>query len=227
MLTSSKPSSETAFPAAPAGRLVVLEGMPGAGKTTAAGALAELGHAVVGEYTNNAHATIAVHAHPGVDDDDGHQLNWLRKAARCTSLLNQSPVVYADRDWLSSLSYAYSTEPGDRGTLLARRVTWAGRHLADGTLLLPGHYVLFDLDPAVSIVRRAARLRPGHPWNQPEALDRLRQFYRDPASALRPSNPELADALTRAIRISVSGHDNPLTALGHLVSLARPGQEAR
>ncbi|MGH3250949.1 MAG: hypothetical protein ACRDOI_32735, partial [Trebonia sp.] len=64
MLTSSKPSSDLTVPSAWAGRLVVLEGMPGAGKTTAAGALAGLGHAVVGEYTNDAHATIAVHAHP-------------------------------------------------------------------------------------------------------------------------------------------------------------------
>jgi predicted ATPase len=227
MLTSSKPSSDTAFPAAPAGRLVVLEGMPGAGKTTAADALAKLGHAVVGEYTNDAHATIAVHAHPGVGDDDAHQLNWLRKAARCTALLDRSPVVYADRDWLSSLSYAYSAAARDHGALLAQRASWARRHLADGTLLLPGLYALFDLDPAASITRRAGRLRPGHPWNQPEALDRLRQFYRDPVSALRPSSPELADALALTARIAVSGHDDPLTALRHLVSLASPGREAR
>lgn len=227
MPTSSKPSSNTVFPAARAGRLVVLEGMPGAGKTTAADALAELGHAVVGEYTNDAHATIAVHAHPGVDDDDAHQLNWLRKAARCTSLLNRSPVVYADRDWLSSLSYAYSTAPGDRGALLTQRASWARRHLADGTLLLPGLYVLFDLDPATSIARRAERLRPGHPWNQPEALDRLRQFYRDPVSALRISSPELAGALAPTARVTISGHSDPRTTLGHLMSLASPARDAR
>lgn len=227
MRTSSKPSSDLAVPDARAGRLVVLEGMPGAGKTTAADALADLGRAVVGEYTNDAHATIAVRAHPEVDDDDAHQLNWLRKAARCTSLLDRSPVVYADRDWLSSLSYAYSTAPADCGTLLTRRVSWARRHLADGTLLLPGLYVLFDLDPAASLARRVGRLRPGHPWSRPETLDRLRHFYRDPVRALRPFTPELADVLTLTARIAVSGHDDPLSALGHLMSLSAPAREAR
>ncbi|MGH3253029.1 MAG: hypothetical protein ACRDOI_43395, partial [Trebonia sp.] len=180
-----------------------------------------------GEYTNDAHATIAVHAHPAIDDDDAHQLNWLRKAARCTSLLDRSPVVYADRDWLSSLSYAYSTAPGDRGELLARRVSWACLHLADGTLLLPGLYALFDLRAATSVARRTGRLRTGHPWNQPEALDRLREFYLDPVSALRPVSPELADALALPARIAVSGHDDPPAVLRHLASLASPAPEIR
>jgi thymidylate kinase len=227
MLTSSKPSSDSAFPHAGAGHLVVLEGMPGVGKTTTADALAELGHAVVGEYTDDEHATIAVHAHPGIDDDDAHQFNWLRKAARCTSLLDQSPVAYADRDWLSSLSYAYSTAHGDRGALLTQRVPWALGHLADGTLLLPGLYVLFDLDPATSVARRAGRLRAGHPWNSPEALDQLQRFYRDPVSALRPVSPELAEALTLPARITVSGHNDPPAVLRQLVSLASPAREAR
>lgn len=227
MLTSSKPSSDLAIPEAWAGRLVVLEGMPGAGKTTAADALAGLGYTVVGEYTNDAHATITVDAHPGIDDDDAHQLNWLRKAARCTSLLDRNPVVYADRDWLSSLSYAYSIASGDCGELLAQRVSWALRHLADGTLLLPGLHVLFDLDPATSIARRAGRLRTGHPWNRPETLDLLRRFYRDPVSALCPFSSELAGALALSTRVTVSGHDDPLAALGYLVSLASPAREVR
>lgn len=95
------------------------------------------------------------------------------------------------------------------------------RHLAAGTLLLPGAYVFFDLDPATSIIRRAGRLRPGHPWNHLDALDRLRGFYCDPAGAVRPVNSELADILALPSRLAISGRDDPLATLGLLVSLAK------
>lgn len=88
-------------------------------------------------------------------------------------------------------------------------------------------YVLFDLDPATSVARRAGRLRVGHPWNRPEALDRLQCFYRDPVSALRPLSSELATALALSTRTAVSGRDDPLAVLGHLASLSSPAGEAR
>lgn len=227
MLTSSKPSSDPGYPDAREGRLIVLEGMPGGGKTTAARALAGLGHAVVGEYTDAAHATIDIAAHPGIDDDDAHQANWTRKAALCVPLLDRNPVVYSDRDWLSSLSYAYSVAPGDGGALLTSRAEWVLRCLEDETLLLPGLYVVFDLDPATSASRREGRLRARHPWNHADTLTRLRDFYQDPAGALRPFSDELAGAVTLSSRTAVSGHDDPLAVLGYLVSLSSPAREAR
>jgi predicted ATPase len=221
-MTASSPCSDTITVAVLAARLIVLEGMPGAGKTTTAAALAARGHSVVGEYTDDSDTTIAIAAHPGISDDDAHQLNWLRKAAQCTARLARSPVVYADRDWLSALSYAYSSADADGGALLAGRAAWAARHLAGGTLLLPGAYAVYDLDPAASLARRAARLRPGHPWNQPEALERLRDFYRDPGQALRPVSAALAAALSLPARLDISGRDDPGTVLARLSSLASP-----
>lgn len=216
-MTVSRPCSEPPVPPAPRGRLIVLEGMPGAGKTTTATALAACGHSVVGEYTSDTEATLAIADHPEVSDDDAHQANWLRKAAQCTARLACCPVVYADRDWLSSLSYAYTDSAGD---LLALRARWAARHLDGGTLILPAAYAVFDLDSAAGLSRRAGRLRPGHPWNQPAALDRLRDFYRDPAGALRPVCPELAVALDIPERIDISGYDDPRHVLGRLAGLA-------
>lgn len=221
MTTASRPCSDTVPISTRSARLIVLEGMPGAGKTTAADALAALGHVIVGEYTDDASSTLAISAHPDVGDDDAHQRNWLRKAAQCSARLGRHPVVYADRDWLSSLSYAFSTAPADGGALLTQRAAWAARHLDDGTLLLPGTYAIFDLDPPVSLARRAGRPRPGHPWNQPEALERLREFYRDPAAALRPVSGELAAALVTPARISVSGQDDPHDILALVASLGR------
>jgi len=216
-MTVSRRCSEPDVLPAPRGKLIVLEGMPGAGKTTTATALAVRGHSVVGEYTSDTAATLAIGDHPDVSDDDAHQANWLRKAAQCTARLASRPVVYADRDWLSSLSYACAV--GD-AELLASRARWAARHLDGATLLLPDVYAVFDLDAAASLSRRAGRLRAGHPWNQPAALARLRDFYRDPARALRPACPALAAALAIPERIDISGHDDPRLMLDQLASLA-------
>jgi predicted ATPase len=218
-MTGSPPCSDTMPPPIPRDGLIVLEGMPGAGKTTAARALAARGLPVFGEYTDNANATIAISAHPPVDDDAAHQQNWLRKTAQCTARLARSGTVYADRDWLSSLSYAYSTAAADGGALLRQRAAWAAGLLYDGSLLLPEIYVVFDLDPATSLARRASRLRAGHPWNDPSSLQRLRDFYTCPSRALDPVDPGLAQALRQPRRADICGLSDPHQILRRLAEL--------
>ena len=218
-MTASPPCSDMALLAVPRDGLIVLEGMPGAGKTTAACALAARGLLVLGEYTDNADATIAISMHPPVDDDDAHQQNWLRKTAQCTARLAHGGTVYADRDWLSSLSYAYSIAAADGGALLRHRAGWAASRLRDGSLLLPGIYVIFDLDPATSLARRASRLRPGHPWNHPGSLRRLRDFYSCPSRALDLVDPGLGHALRQAHRADICGLTDPHQIADRLAEL--------
>src|SRR4051794_36612360 len=104
------------------GHLIVLEGMPGAGKTTTAHALGDVGLYVLGEYTSTTAATIPLCEHPPVEDNGAHQNNWLRKAAQeARALTTGHPLVFADRDWLSSLAFAYSIAHTDDGTLLNER----------------------------------------------------------------------------------------------------------
>lgn len=219
-MTASPPCSDTAPLAVPRDGLIVLEGMPGAGKTTAACSLAERGLPVLGEYTDNGDVTIAIALHPPVEDDDAHQQNWLRKTAQCIARLAHGGTVYADRDWLSSLSYAYSTAATDGGALLRHRAAWAASRLRDGSLLLPGLYVIFDLAPATSLGRRADRLRPGHPWNHPGPLRRLRDFYTCPSWALDPVDPSLAQALRQPRRADICGLTDPHQILGRLADLS-------
>ncbi|MGD0605669.1 MAG: hypothetical protein ABSA53_18995 [Streptosporangiaceae bacterium] len=219
-MTASPPCSDLAPLPVPRDGLIVLEGMPGAGKTTAACALAARGLLVLGEYTDSADATIAITMHPPVDDDDAHQQNWLRKSAQCTARLARGGTVHADRDWLSSLSYAYSTAAADGGTLLRHRAGWAASRLRDGSLLLPGIYVIFDLHPATSLDRRASRLRPGHPWNHLGPLRRLRHFYTCPSRALLPVHPGLAQALRQPRRADISGLSDPHQILRRLTELS-------
>jgi predicted ATPase len=177
------------------GRLIVLEGMPGAGKTTAVEALAVDGHSALGEYITPAGAVVPIDKHPAVDDDAAHQANWLTKARRASELMATGSTVYCDRDWLSALAYAYSLT-GERAHRLREvRTAWAAEQLRCGRLLLPDAYVIYDLGPQASAARRGGGLRPEHPWWQIDALVRLREFYAHPAGVVALIHPDLAERL--------------------------------
>ncbi|MGH7383354.1 MAG: hypothetical protein ACREKR_14210, partial [Candidatus Methylomirabilales bacterium] len=62
--------------------------------------------------------------HPTVDDDAGHQHNWLRKHHQVQIARRNGPV-FCDRDWLSALAYAY-TISDDRKLLNSLRAPLAG-----------------------------------------------------------------------------------------------------
>jgi hypothetical protein len=196
--------------------------MPGAGKTTLAHTLAGAGAAVLGEYTTAGGEELAVAAHPAVSDDTAHQANWLHKAALASHALRRGLVpVYADRDWLSSLAYAFTLdEPGGQD-LFTRRAEWALISLIRGALLLPAHYLVFHVDAATSLRRRTERLQPDHPWSNPALLRRLESFYNDPVHALADTCPGLGDLLSLAAWHHIDGTAGPqqplrlLQALGH------------
>jgi len=163
--------------------VLVLEGMPGAGKTSAATALAARNWTVIGEYTTVTGGVVPIREHPAVNDDAGHQRNWLRKHRQVHTARRNGPV-FCDRDWLSALAYAYSVADTDHGELLHSRARWASDCLDHGDLTLASTYIVFQLDPDISLHRRANRLTPRHPWSSLPGLIRLAAFYADPADAV-------------------------------------------
>lgn len=191
---------------APTALLIVLEGMPGAGKTTIAQRIAATGTYLLGEYTTGSGTTIPIAAHPAPGDDDAHQANWLRKAAQARSVLASGRPVICDRDWLSSVAYAYSVADSDGGSLLRTRSAWAATCFEDGALLVPGTYLIFHIDTATSLRRRAGRLKDGHPWSLPGPLRRLQHFYADPLSVVTGIHPRLGAILGQAQWRHVSGN---------------------
>lgn len=195
--------------------VLVLEGMPGAGKTTAATALAAKHWTVIGEYTTVTGEVVPIQAHPAVDDDAGHQRNWLRKHHQVQAARRSGPVI-CDRDWLSALAYAYSAADTDHGELLSSRAHWASACLDHGELTLGSTYIVFQLDPTISLQRRANRLTPRHPWSGLPGLTRLAAFYADPAHAVAPAHPELAIRLR-----SASWHPLRDCSLDHTVGYLR------
>jgi predicted ATPase len=222
-MTARQPSFDTAPRCTPRRHLTVLEGMPGAGKTSLSHALAASGACVLGEYISGHGTTVAISAHPAVGDDDGHQANWLYKAALADGALRHGTQVYADRDWLSSLAYAYSIADRDGGTLLRDRARWAITCLDSGMLLLPGTYMIFDLDVVTSLRRRAGRLRHGHPWSEPRPLGRLQRFYTDPAQQIAPACPALGAWLRQSRWAKISGLAAPHLVLRQVIDVAGTG----
>lgn len=185
-------------PASPS-RVLVLEGMPGAGKTTLATHLSCHGHMVVPEYAGADGAVTEQAEHPDVDHDDAHQSNWLRKH-RLAATAGEEGAVWMDRDWITSLAYAYSlTEETDSGQgLMADRCQWALDHLTTGGLAVATAYLVLMIDPAQSLQRRHGRLDRTHPWSRPGPLQRLAEFYRDPITVIAQFNPALATAAATA-----------------------------
>jgi len=174
----------------------VIEGMPGAGKTTIATGLTARGHRVLGEYTAPSAATLPVAGHPPVAADDAHQANWLRKSRQAARALSeQTGPVFADRDWLSSLAYAYSIADTDDGLLLIQRAAWAAAHLSAGDLMPGNFYMVLHASVPVSLRRRRGHLRAGHPWSHPPSLRRLQAFYRHPVQILNRHAPQVAQHL--------------------------------
>lgn len=198
--------------------VLVLEGMPGAGKTTTAAALAAENWTVIGEYTTVTGSVVPIQAHPDVGDDAGHQRNWLRKHHQVHAARRNGPV-FCDRDWLSALAYAYSVADTDHGELLDRRARWAFDCLDHGDLTLGSTYIVFQLDPTISLQRRASRLTPRHPWSSLPGLIRLAEFYADPAHVVAPAHPDLAARLRSASWHPRHGHSLDHT-VGYLRDLA-------
>ncbi|HEY3684763.1 MAG TPA: hypothetical protein VGL93_17135 [Streptosporangiaceae bacterium] len=183
----------------------MLEGMPGSGKTVITRLMECEGRTVLGEYVTPPGSTVPDVHHPDVADDAAHQRNWNLKADQARRALTANRPVACDRDWLTALAYAFTIAPLDGGQLFERRLAWARHGLDDGSLVTGHAYVLFDLDVATSLRRRAGRLRPAHPWSRPDGLERLAAFYSDPLAALRPYVPTVAARLGAADVRRVSG----------------------
>lgn len=177
-------------------RVVVIEGMPSAGKTTLTNLLARLGWQTVPEYVADDGRWTAT------TDDGAHQRNWVIKER----LLRERPgtPLVVDRNFLTSLAYAYSVRRlSGEHHLLDERVEWLRRHLAAGFFGHPVLYCVLDLDPATSLQRRGCEKPSDHPWARRAVLDELRAFYVRMPEGLAELHMALATgAGVRVLRLS-------------------------
>ncbi|UGQ10957.1 AAA family ATPase [Yinghuangia sp. ASG 101] len=191
-MRSSDPSNHAPTTRTPrtAAHSIVLEGMPGAGKTTALQALGRRGHHTIGEYVTVDGTPLDHAAHPDHEPDAPHLVNWTLKATLYREPTFGGPV-FIDRDWITALAWGHCFGR------LPERIRWADTRLRNRTLQLPSRYVVFDLPPHESLHRRGNAVVPSHPWADPEVLARLREFYRDPVGTVTAHDRHLGADLAR------------------------------
>lgn len=165
--------------------MIVLEGMPGAGKTSLANLFTAQGKRVVPEYVVN-HGMP-----PAPEDDNAHQQNWERKEQLLGATSAPRPVI-VDRNFLSSLAYAYSIRSSNHGAqLLVERIGWCRERLASGQFEHPKVYCIFDCPIQLSLSRRGI-VQPGeHSWTTWQVLRELRHFYAIMPETLGDLHPAL------------------------------------
>ncbi|MDY7229492.1 AAA family ATPase [Hyalangium rubrum] len=157
---------------------VVLEGLPGAGKTTLATRLAQrLDCPLVPEWV-------------GFRADE-----WVRSSLRTPFYFANDEMkeqlasyvskgcVLMDRHYASTLAFAYGLDgegqPNPRGDeTYAGNHTWYRRGLATGSLRQAGLVLMLDIPPRVSLERQpGARTFDPIVWGEPERLEAIRRFY--------------------------------------------------
>jgi dTMP kinase len=168
------------------GRLIVLEGIDGAGTTTQAKRLVEALRAA----GRDAHFTCEPSSGPvgrllremlsgGHAPVDATTMSLLFAADRADHLnrevepaLARGAVVVSDRWYHSSLAYQGADEDRDWIQILNQRAR------------IPDLTILLDVDPAVAAARRAADRRPEELYDRIEMQRRVAQGYREVARRL-------------------------------------------
>ncbi len=189
--------------------MIVLEGMPGAGKTSLANLLTAQGEHVLPEYVVNQGMP------PAPEDNDAHQQNWERKEQLLAATSAHRPVI-VDRNFLSSLAYAYSIRSSNQGAqLLVERIGWCRERLASGQFEHPRIYCIFDCPIQLSLSRRGIAQPGDHSWTTWQVLRELRRFYATMPEALGDLHPALMFGNTTKV-LRLDGVD-PLAANARLV----------
>lgn len=179
-------------------RTIAVEGMPGAGKTTAITSMRKAGYAVVPE--------LAPGYRPVVDAKraGGHLVNWIKTDEHAQRLgCGRRPVV-VDRNWLTALAYDAVDAKG-----FMRTVHWAWTHLGVDNLRLPSVWIILDVPVDVSLERRRHRHVPGHPWRDAAVLEQLRAFYADPVGFVGRRHRLLGRLMSDVPCIRIDGRRPP------------------
>ena len=176
----------TAFRAA--GRIIIMEGMPGAGKTTCIRRLSRL--------VANAAIVPQLWIPPsqwGARDDDAIAKRYLTleevRARRIAALARTCAYVFVDRSYYTTLAYAYA-----RGLCIGSMAGYRAVYEAAlersraYSVARPSRLVLLFVDIDVSL-RRRAKISPRRDfprWFDSDFLHGMARYYRQIIHALRP-----------------------------------------
>lgn len=153
---------------------IVVEGIPGTGKTTIAAMLSErLGLILHAEDVIAPDVFSLWRATQG-DDERIFFIQWELKA-RVARLVNREAVW--DRNHLSALAYNYAKASlaGDSRVFDAT-MRWYKNRIAQGRLSEPSRYLILDVPAEVSVQRKAQTIKDCA-WASERGLELSRAFY--------------------------------------------------
>jgi thymidylate kinase len=178
------------------GRLVVFEGIPGAGKTTVSKLLASRNNLLLLPELD--HVT-ALNTQGEVLKDDLVE-GWYVKTELARQLaireqLEAGKYVFQDRSILSTLAFAYARSMVDNDYLRFERVTERLTKAVGNKLLLPDAVVLLFVDQRISLERRRrfSRQRQFALWFDTEFLSHYEAFYQRYAHQVMPTRIDRVD----------------------------------
>jgi thymidylate kinase len=169
--------------------VVLVEGVPGAGKTSVLQRMREAGQIVVGELPGSVRETGTTEPYAA----EHHWSMWAAKTPYIAAATRDHGLpgapVYVDRYWPTEL--VWEPEPGGRRTC----ADWVWEALGRGHLIIPSALIIVDVSENVSLARRRERLVPGHGWSDRDCLADVRRFYADLAAHVRMVHPPLAQVI--------------------------------
>lgn len=168
---------QSSLQAFPVRRVVALEGLPGAGKSTIVRSLRrEPGVTTVPQILPRTPSTRKYF--------DFYSRSDALKTQRIVSV--RSPIVVLDRYYPSTLSYYWARDARYHVREFPRAYRWYRSSLRQRRLLRPDSIVILDTQVEDSRKRCRGRHRADDPWTDPEFLRLVRRFYRSILPRLEP-----------------------------------------
>lgn len=160
------------------GRLVVVEGDPGAGKTSAIASASRSTDVFVVPQLDHVTSPLRVVPYDPSYPEDWYVAAERARQAEIRRLLGLGYRVLQDRGVLSTLAFVYASTFRSHEPRRVRRLL---RCLAEGQALIrPDALVIMNVDVEVGLQRRAVFRDSEHyrVWFDPEFLTRYQAFYR-------------------------------------------------
>lgn len=176
----------------PRRRVVVLEGIPGAGKTTV---------------THMLSSDPAVETVPQILPRDPGSMRPVSYYQRSDILKTRriracrAPMCVLDRYVYSTLSYYWAHDQRYGTRHYPALVAWYRRALSNGSLIRPDVICVLDISPRVSQRRCRHRRRYDSPWTDSRFLGYVREYYQ---TELPVVEPRVARVVIRAAGTSES-----------------------